>query len=243
LIAVRERSLIVMRPLVIGLFSVSWDGRVVAIGEPEASAELREKRRRFFTEALEGADAVVFDAARAREGMTLATGHGKLPVLACLDGHLEACAGLLQRDSAGAVSVGAPLVYAPRESLAVAGGEWAGPAELRLCGVGEVDLWGMLESLASDYGVRRLVCAGGGDLWGRLLSMGCVGELCLNHRPQILGNKTGETASGLGTSFLPESVRASLRSVKHFEGECFTRWGLKFGREFSERVDSCGRMT
>jgi riboflavin biosynthesis pyrimidine reductase len=100
----------------------------------------------------------------------------------------------------------------------------------------------VLRSLAEEFGVSRLVVVGGGDLFRRLLEAGCVDELCLVLEPQIFGNNGGGTLTGKPGDYLTASVKASLLRTQELEGECFTWWKLRYGREFAEKVDALKSM-
>jgi len=89
-----------------------------------------------------------------------------------------------------------------------------------------VDLRVMLNSLVCDFGVRTVVCEGGGNLLAGLLREGCVDELCLTFCPYVFGGNLGVTLTGVVGDWLSSSVEVRLIDFESIEGECFTRWRL-----------------
>ena len=90
-----------------------------------------------------------------------------------------------------------------------------------------------LQILSQHHGVRKVVFEGGGTLLRLFLANRCVDELCLTWCPRIFGGSTGITLTGLPDSFLPSSVQARLLRMEQTGLECFTRWGLRYQRNFS----------
>lgn len=101
-------------------------------------------------------------------------------------------------------------------------------ATLRLSEARSVDLTRMLRQLRSEYGVRRVACEGGAELFRGLLELRLVDQLNLTIAPYIFGGKTAPTLTGRGTAFLPASVRCSLVEMRTVGGECFLRYRLKY---------------
>ncbi len=81
------------------------------------------------------------------------------------------------------------------------------------------DPGGLLAALHAQ-GLRRVLCEGGPQLFGALLTAGLVDELCLTIAPQLIG------ARGL----LPEQARpkkVSMRSLVESDGVLLTRWAIE----------------
>jgi riboflavin-specific deaminase-like protein len=101
-------------------------------------------------------------------------------------------------------------------------------ATLRLGDTRSVDLTRMLQLLRSDYGVRRVACEGGAELFRSLLELHLVDQLNLTIAPFVFGGKTAPTLTGRGTAFLPASVRCSLVGMRIAGEECFLTYRLKY---------------
>jgi 5-amino-6-(5-phosphoribosylamino)uracil reductase len=101
-------------------------------------------------------------------------------------------------------------------------------ATLRLSEARSVDLRRMLQQLRSEYGVRRVACEGGAELFRALLELRLVDQLNLTITPYIFGGKTAPTLTGRRTAFLPASVRCSLVEMRMVGEECFLRYRLKY---------------
>jgi riboflavin biosynthesis pyrimidine reductase len=91
----------------------------------------------------------------------------------------------------------------------------------------------VLQTLAKNHGIRKVVLEGGGTLLRLFLASRCVDELCLTWCPRIFGGNKGITLTGLAGEFLPSSVHARLLRMEQKGAECFTRWSLKYKRNFS----------
>jgi riboflavin-specific deaminase-like protein len=99
---------------------------------------------------------------------------------------------------------------------------------LRLSDTPSVDLTRMLKLLRSEYGVRRVACEGGAELFRSLLELHLVDQLNLTIAPFIFGGKSAPTLTGRGTAFLPASVRCSLVEMRIVGEECFLTYRLKY---------------
>ncbi len=101
-------------------------------------------------------------------------------------------------------------------------------ATLRLSEARTVDLARMLQVLRSEYGVRRVACEGGAELFRGLLELQLVDQLNLTIAPYIFGGKGAPTLTGRGTEFLPASVRCSLIEMRVVGEECFATYRLRY---------------
>lgn len=86
----------------------------------------------------------------------------------------------------------------------------------------EVDLPAALARLQAQFGVKRLLCEGGGELNDALFRTGLVDELHLTLCPRIFGGRTAPTiAGGLGFSRLADAAQFELVSQRRHGDEQF----------------------
>lgn len=83
-----------------------------------------------------------------------------------------------------------------------------------------------LATLRGEYGIRTLVCEGGGTLFRSFLAADLVDELHLTICPRIFGGSRAPTLTGLAAAFLPEEKHLRLLEMRPLGGECFTRWQI-----------------
>ena len=94
--------------------------------------------------------------------------------------------------------------------------------ELKICGRTEVDFRLALRWLHERWGVKRLLCEGGGELNDALFRAGLVQELHLTVCPMIFGGRDAPTiAEGVGFAKLAEAGRLRLKSAKRAGDEMF----------------------
>ena len=97
--------------------------------------------------------------------------------------------------------------------------------EVKICGQHEVNFRTALAWLRRKWGVKRLLCEGGGGLSDALFRAGLVDELHLTICPKIFGGRTAPTiADGIGASHLKNAVRLGLKSIQRINHELFTVW-------------------
>lgn len=101
-------------------------------------------------------------------------------------------------------------------------------ATLRLSLARHVDLARMLQILRDDYGVRRVACEGGAELFRGLLELKLVDQLNLTLAPYIFGGEKAPTLTGRRPGFLPASIRGSLREMRLVSEECFITYRLRY---------------
>ena len=95
--------------------------------------------------------------------------------------------------------------------------------EVKICGKREVNFRSALAWLRKKWGVKRLLCEGGGELSDALFRAGVVDELHLTICPQIFGGRTAPTiADGVGFGKLALAGGFQLQSAQNFKGELFT---------------------
>jgi riboflavin-specific deaminase-like protein len=94
--------------------------------------------------------------------------------------------------------------------------------EVKVCGRREIDFDGALRWLRTTWGVKRLLCEGGGELNAALFRAGLVNELHLTVCPKIFGGRAAPTiADGLGAARLAQATRLRLRSLRRVGDELF----------------------
>ena len=94
-------------------------------------------------------------------------------------------------------------------------------AELFLFSGRTVDLRDALEILRSEFGVKRLVCEGGGTLLRSLASLDLVDEIFLTVAPVVFGGRLAPTLTGLPGGFLKPPREFEIVRHSVLDGECF----------------------
>ncbi|HTH49362.1 MAG TPA: dihydrofolate reductase family protein [Candidatus Limnocylindria bacterium] len=92
---------------------------------------------------------------------------------------------------------------------------WVSPA-------GEVDFGTMFRRLHSEFGVKRLLCEGGGGLNDSLFRARLVDELHLTLCPRVIGGRKAPTiVDGVGCKHLKDAAPFELKSVRRHGDELF----------------------
>jgi riboflavin-specific deaminase-like protein len=95
-------------------------------------------------------------------------------------------------------------------------------AEVKICGEAELDFDFALRWLRREWNVKRLLCEGGGEIYGALLEAGLVDEVHLTLCPMILGGRTAPTmADGRGFAHLADAARLKITVHKRVGDELF----------------------
>ena len=93
---------------------------------------------------------------------------------------------------------------------------------VEICGKEEIDFKRALKWLQIKWGVKRLLCEGGGQLNDSLFRAGVVDEVNLTVCPIILGGREAPTiAEGLGFAQLKDAAQFSLKSRRQVGDELF----------------------
>ena len=94
--------------------------------------------------------------------------------------------------------------------------------EVRICGTQEINFPGALRWLRAKWGIKRLLCEGGGELNDALFRAGLVNELHLTVCPKVFGGRAAPTiADGLGASSLSKATQLDLKSARRHGVEMF----------------------
>lgn len=93
---------------------------------------------------------------------------------------------------------------------------------VKICGATEVNFRVALQWLREKWGVKRLLCEGGGELNSALFRAGLVDELHLTVCPKIFGGRTAPTiADGPTAPSLSKAAKLQLRSQRRVGDELF----------------------
>jgi riboflavin-specific deaminase-like protein len=94
--------------------------------------------------------------------------------------------------------------------------------EVKICGRREINFPAALRWLRAKWGVKRLLCEGGGALHDALLRAGLVDELHLTVCPKIFGGQNTPTiADGTGVRALADATAFQIKSLKRAGDELF----------------------
>jgi riboflavin-specific deaminase-like protein len=95
--------------------------------------------------------------------------------------------------------------------------------EVEICGRREINFRAALCWLREKWGVKRLLCEGGGELNDALFRAGLVDELHLTFCMQIIGGRNAPTlADGRGFRRLAKALPLQIKSFKRIGNEVFT---------------------
>lgn len=95
-------------------------------------------------------------------------------------------------------------------------------AEVKICGRREIDFLAAFRWLREKWGVRRLLCEGGGEVNDALFRAGLVQEVHTTICPIIFGGRTAPTmAEGIGVKKLADAAQFRLKSMKRAGEELF----------------------
>jgi 5-amino-6-(5-phosphoribosylamino)uracil reductase len=217
------------RPFVTANFALTWDCRIsTRLGTASDFSSPRDKKR--LLEIRARADAVLTsvktvasdrmtmgmpDAALRQERVTRKQAPYPLRVLLSNTGAINPALPVFGKDFSPIVIFTTTRMPESRRSAL------AGKADLWMHDERSVNLRTMMTALRSDYGVKRLVYEGGGQVFRALLAAGLVDELHVTLCPRVFGGIRAPTLTGLAGDFLPKSVPLSLRKMDVVDGECF----------------------
>jgi riboflavin-specific deaminase-like protein len=94
--------------------------------------------------------------------------------------------------------------------------------EVKVCGKRQINFAAALRWLRTKWGVKRLLCEGGGELNDALFRADLVDELHLTICPKIFGGSKAPTiADGDGFYRLQAAARLQIRSIRRVGNEVF----------------------
>ena len=94
--------------------------------------------------------------------------------------------------------------------------------DVKVCGKTEVNFALALRWLRNHWGVKRLLCEGGGELNDALFRAGLVDELHLTVCPKIFGGRDAPSvADGIGFGKLANAAQLKLKSSRRVGDEMF----------------------
>ncbi len=95
-------------------------------------------------------------------------------------------------------------------------------AEVKICGAKEINFPRALRWLRAKWGIKRLLCEGGGEVNDALFRAGLVNQLHVTVCPKVFGGRTAPTiADGRGTGSLTRATRLQLESARQPGDEMF----------------------
>ncbi len=220
------------RPFVTANFALTWDGRIsTRRGTPADFSSKKDKHR--LVEIRARCDAVLVSAKTlAADNMSMglpdaalraartARGQHEYPlrVLLTNSGRIDPTLRLFTKTFSPIVIFSTARMPArTRAALAAKADVWLHESP-------SVNLAAMLATLRTDYGVKRLVCEGGAQIFRALLTAGLVDELHATLCPRIFGGEKAPTLTGLPGAFHPASVPLTLKKMEVIGGECFLRY-------------------
>jgi riboflavin-specific deaminase-like protein len=94
--------------------------------------------------------------------------------------------------------------------------------EVKICGKHEINFRAAFCWLREKWGVKRLLCEGGGELNDALFRGGLVDELHLTICPKIFGGRNAPAiADGRGFRRLAKALPLQIKSFRHIGNEIF----------------------
>jgi len=227
-----ESSPAMPRPFVTANFAITWDGRIsTRNGTPADFSSLRDKRR--LLEIRATGDAVMASAKTvAADNMAMGMPAADLRAARRARGQSEYLVRVLLTNSGRIdprlrifTKTFSPIVIFSTTRMPTAVRQALAPlADLWLHDAATVNLPRMLETLRGEYGIKRIVCEGGAQIFRALLTADLIDEFHLTLCPRIFGSELAPTITGPAGAFLPASIACELRAMEVCEGECFLRY-------------------
>jgi riboflavin-specific deaminase-like protein len=223
------------RPFVTANYALTWDGRIsTRLGTVSDFSSPRDKQR--LLEIRAGADAILASAKTvAAERMTMGMPDPALGAQRVVRQQAPYPLRVLLSNS-GAIDPALPVfdkkfspivIFTTTRMTESQRGALASRADLWMHDAPSVNLPAMMAALREDYGVKRLVYEGGGQVFRALLEAGLVDELCVTLCPRIFGGIQAPTLTGKAGDFLPKSVPLSLKKMNVVDGECFLEYRIQ----------------
>ncbi len=223
------------RPFVTANFALTWDARIsTRRGTPSDFSSARDKRR--LVEIRSECDAVLVSAKTvSADQMTMGLPDPKLRaarvkrgqeayplrVLLTNSGRIDPKLRIFEKDFSPIV------IFSTTRMPARTQAALAPKADVWLHESATVSLPSILATLRAEYGVKRLVCEGGAQVFRSLLTAGLVDEVHVTFAPHVFGGKDAPTLTGIAGKFLPKSVPLRLRAMGVIGDECFLRYRVE----------------
>lgn len=100
-------------------------------------------------------------------------------------------------------------------------------AEVAIFGKADLDFPKALRWLREKWGVKRLLCEGGGEINSALFHAGLVNKVYQTLCPVIFGGRNAPTlADGKGIQHLSRAVRLKMKSMKRHGDELYLIWDV-----------------
>ena len=100
-------------------------------------------------------------------------------------------------------------------------------AEVAVFGKTEIDFGKAFRWLRQQWGVKRLLCEGGGEINAALLRAGLVQEVYQTLCPVIFGGNEAPTlADGEGIEKLADAIQLKMKSIKRYGDELYLVWDV-----------------
>lgn len=218
------------RPFVLVNMAMTADGKIATANRRIHTFGSRRDLAHLY-ELRATADAVMCGARTAGADVTLGPGGPKYRRLRLRLGLAEYNLRVLVSGS-GSLDPELPLFAKRFSPIIVLTTRRAGPERLRrlaavadevvVAGTREVDFTAALAHLLRHWGVRRLLCEGGGELNDALFRADLVDELHLTICPFVFGGRAAPTiADGVGLPRLAGARRFRLTRARRVGGELF----------------------
>ena len=209
------------RPFVTANFAITADGRISTRNfTPADFSSKRDKRR--LVKIRAGCEAILVGARTlASDTMTMGIpGIRTKPPLRVIVSNTGRIAPSLRVFH----SPGAPIVIFTTQKMPAKTRAALAPVADIFLHRTAVDLALALAILRADYGVKRLVCEGGGSLLRSFAAEDLLDEIHVTLCPFVFGGIGAPTLTGVAGKFLPKSTHLRLVEMRTVGDECFTRW-------------------
>ena len=211
------------RPFVFINMAMSADGKIAMANRKAGSFGSRADHARLL-ELRDKADAILTGAGtmNAQPDVTLGPGPRSkknlpLRVIASGGGNVNPRHKVFQTQGAPVIVLATERINRARLQKLEAAAD-----AVKICGASSIDFARALDYLQNEWGVKRLLCEGGGQLNDSLLRAGVVDEVNLTICPLILGGHEAPTiADGIGFERLSNARQFKLKSKKQVKNELF----------------------
>jgi len=218
-----------MRPRVIGSFAMTADGKIATVErEPSGFTSPLDKARFRKIRALGDAILVgrktletdsmsmtISDPHLRAERVTRGQSEFPLRIIVSSSGKLSPSSRIFSVEGGQIVLLTSPA------SASRARASTDLPRSVFVREIPESGLREALCVLGREFGLRTVICEGGGALFRSLVSVGCIDELYLTIAPVIFGGADAPSLTGVPGDFLPSPTRFELISMESIEGEVY----------------------